>query len=186
MTTRKTERPDAALDDKQLEILRGRAASLAQEETEEQHDNRMSVLLFSLGEEWYCVNIDDVREIYNEYRITPVPCVPDFIQGVINIRGEIVSVTDLRTMLSLGGSAAASDTGEQPPVIVVADERTCTALLVDTIGDIVEVPTESVEPPLSLSDKSQAEYVSGQLYVGGNLVALVNLSKVLAPVGASE
>jgi purine-binding chemotaxis protein CheW len=185
VTPRSQSRPDAELTAAQLEILRGRAVSLAHEDVEEQHENRISVLLFSLGEEWYCVNIDDVREIYNEYRVAAIPCVPGFIQGVINIRGEIVSVTDLRVMLSLGGSARpASD--EQPPVIVVADQRTCTALLVDTIGDIVEVPADSIEPPLSLSDKSQAEFVSGQLYVGGNLVALVNLSKVLAPVGASE
>ena len=187
MTPRGAVRPDAELNDAQLEILRDRATSLAREETEEQLDDRLSVLLFSLGEEWYCVNIDDVREIYNEYRIAPIPCVPDFIPGVINIRGEIVSVTDLRVMLSLEGSARPASE-EQSPVIVVADERACTALLVDTIGDIVEVPAESIEPPLSLSlsDKSQAEFVSGQLYVGGDLVALVDLSKVLAPVGASE
>jgi purine-binding chemotaxis protein CheW len=178
-------RPDSALTDAQLEILRGRAASLAQEETEEQRDDRISVLLFSLGDESYCVDIGDVREIYNEYRVAPIPCVPDFIEGVINIRGEIVSVTDLRVMLSLGGGAR-PEALEQPPVIVVADERACTALLVDAIGDIVEVPADSVEPPLSLSDKTQAEFVSGQLYVGGNLVALVNLDKVLAPIGASE
>ena len=185
MTPRDSVRPDAQMDEKQLEILRSRAVSLAHEDVEEQHEDRVSVLLFSLGEEWYCVDIDDVREIYNEYRITPIPCVPDYINGVINIRGEIVSVTDLRTMLSLAGSSL-PEGDEQPPVIVVAGERSCTALQVDTIGDIVEVAAGSIEPPLSLSDKSQAEFVSGQLYVGGSLVALVNLSKVLAPVGASE
>jgi chemotaxis signal transduction protein len=71
-------------------------------------------------------------------------------------------------------------------VIVVADKSTCTALLVDEIGDIVEVSADAVEPALSLSDKAQAEFVSGQMYVGGNLVAIVNLGKVLAPVGASD
>jgi purine-binding chemotaxis protein CheW len=185
MTPRDGDRHDADLTDVQLEVLRDRAVSLAQEEAEEQHDDRVSVLLFSLGEEWYCVRIEDVREIYNEYRIAQIPCVPDFIRGVINIRGEIVSVTDLRSMLSLQ-PAARPESGDQSPVIVVADQSTCTALLVDEIGDIVEVSADAVEPPLSLSDKAQAEFVSGQMYVGGNLVAIVNLGKVLAPVGASE
>lgn len=185
MTPPDRARADSGLTDAQLEILRDRASSLAQEEMEEQRDDRISVLLFSLGEEWYCVGIDDVREIYNEYRVAPIPCVPDFIRGVINIRGEIVSVTDLAAMLGLS-STSSLESGEQSPVIVVADERSCTALLVDSIGDIIEVAADSVEPPLSLSDKSQAEFVSGQLYVGGNLVALVNLGKVLAPIGASE
>ena len=185
MTPAKRVRADSGLTESQLEILRDRAASLAQEEAQEDHDDRISVLLFSLGDEWYCVRIEDVREIYNEYRVAEIPCVPDFIRGVINIRGEIVSVTDLAVMLALP-PAVRPESGEQAPVIVVADERTCTALMVDSIGDIVEVPADSIEPPLSLSEKAQAEFVSGQLYVGGVLVALVNLGKVLAPVGASE
>lgn len=163
------------------EILRQRAESLALEQTEQADEQRSGILLFALGDEWYGVRIAQVREIYNEYVITPIPCVPDYINGVINIRGEIVSVTDMRAMMGLGRTEAVGGDG-QLPVIVVCDETVCTALVVDAIGDIAEVSAEAMESPLSISDRAQADFVAGTFYVAGRLVALVNLTRVLAPV----
>jgi purine-binding chemotaxis protein CheW len=172
------------IDDINHEILRQRADSLAVEQSVVSEESRESVLLFSLGEEWYGLRIGHVREIYNEYSITPVPCVPSHIAGVINIRGEIVSVTDIKAMMGMGESGAKLEAGdEQAPVIVVAEEPVCTALIVDAIGDIVEIATGSVEAPLSVADKVMPEYVSGEFYTEGRLVALVNTAKVLTPVG---
>jgi purine-binding chemotaxis protein CheW len=172
------------ISDMNADILRQRADSLAVEHSEATEESRESVLLFSLGEEWYGLRIGHVREIYNEYSITPVPCVPSHIAGVINIRGEIVSVTDIKAMMGMGASGAKLEPGEeQAPVIVVAEEPVCTALIVDSIGDIVEIATGSVEAPLSVADKVTPEYVSGEFYTGGRLVALVSTAKVLTPVG---
>jgi purine-binding chemotaxis protein CheW len=169
------------------DVLKSRAASLALEQSEEDDENLESVLLFSLGAETYGVRIPHVREIYNEYAITPIPCVPEHVAGVINIRGEIVSVTDLKAMMGMGASEMFVAQGdEQAPVIVVSEGEMCTALIVDAIGDIVDVPAESVEPPLSVADKVQSEYVSGGFYLGGRLVALVNTTKILTPIGASD
>lgn len=165
------------------EILRKRAESLAVEQVEAAEESRESVLLFSLGDEWYGVRIARVREIYNDYVVTPVPCVPDYIAGVINIRGEIVSVTDLKCMMGMGRSDVAIVGDEQAPVIVIADEGVCTALMVDAIGDIVEIAAGSVEPPLSLGDRAQSEYIAGGFYTGGRLVALVSTTRILTPIG---
>jgi len=163
------------------EILRQRADSLALEQSEQADEQRHGIMLFALGEEWYGIRIASVREIYNEYVVTPIPCVPDYINGVVNIRGEIVSVTDLRAMMGLGRTEASSADG-QLPVIVVCDETVCTALVVDAIGDIAEVAVDSIEPPLAVTDRAQADYIAGTFYVAGRLVALVNLTRVLAPI----
>lgn len=160
-------------------VLRERAESLALEQVQQVDEERVSILLFTLGEEWYGVRIHDVREIYNEYEVTPIPCVPDYVVGVINIRGEIVSVTDLRVMM---GMRAREASAQQQPVIVVADATVCTALAVDAIGDIVDVSPDFIDAPLTSTDRATADYVSGMVYSGGNLIALVNLSRVLAPV----
>jgi purine-binding chemotaxis protein CheW len=162
-------------------ILQRRADSLAVEQVEEADEHRAGILLFALGEEWYGVRVANVREIYNEYVVTSIPCVPDYISGVVNIRGEIVSVTDLRAMMGLGRTADGT-ADEHPPLIVVADDTVCTALEVDSIGDIAEVAAESIEPPLAILDRAQADYVSGTFYVAGRLVALVNLPRVLTPI----
>jgi purine-binding chemotaxis protein CheW len=165
----------------QEEVLQQRAESLALEQAERSDEQRSGILLFALGDEWYGVRIAQEREIYNEYVITPVPCVPDYINGVINIRGEIVSVTDMRAMMGLGRTEGVGAEG-QLPVIVVCDETVCTALVVDAIGDIAEVSVEAMEPPLAILDRAQADFVAGTFYVAGQLVALVNLTRVLAPI----
>jgi len=162
------------------EVLKRRADSLAQESIEEIVADLISVLLFRLGDEWYAVSVEDVREIYQEYVITPIPCVPDFVMGVVNIRGEIISVTDVARMMRLG--ALTADAG-QAPAIVVHNDGCTTAIMVDEIGDIVDIAREAIEPPLSTIDKSQAEFISGSIYIDGRLVGLVNKDRVLEPIG---
>ncbi len=165
------------------EVLSQRAASLAQEAVDENAGDRVALLLFRVGVEWYAVGVEDVREIYQEYEVTPVPCVPDFIQGVVNIRGEILSVTDLAKIMGLG---TAGVEGQQPPAIVVNNHDVATAMVVDEIGDIIELPQGGLEAPVSIIDRSQAEFVSGSVYVEGTLVGVVNVDRVLEPVGGSS
>lgn len=162
------------------DILRHRADSLATEQDEQAVEDMLSLLLFELGDETYAVAIDSVREIYNEYVVTPVPCIPPFILGVINIRGEIVSVTDVKQLLRLPAAVLSAES----PVIVVENERCTTALVVDVIGDIVDVPASAVEAPVATLDKSQTVFVSGSVYVGEGLVGLLDLEAVLTPIGA--
>jgi len=166
------------------EILRRRAASLAAEAVEESSEDRMPLLLFRLGEEWYAVKVADVREIYHEYAVTAIPCVPGFIRGVVNIRGEIISVTDVAALMGLEGNDESD--AEDASAIVIQNEEATTAMVVDEIGDIVEVPVYGVEPPLSIIDKAQAEYVAGSVYVDGRLIGLFNTVTILQPIDATN
>jgi purine-binding chemotaxis protein CheW len=148
------------------EILDRRAESLAQEAAEEHIAD---------------VKVEDVREIYQEYVITTIPCVPDFVLGVVNIRGEIISVTDVARLMRLG--ALTTDLAVAPAIVIKNDECT-TAIVVDEIGDIADVPRDGVEPPLSTIDKTQAEFIAGSLYVDHRLLGLINTDRVLEPVTA--
>jgi len=175
--------PGHHINDTAEEILRRRADSLALETLDEESADQLSLLLFRIGDEWYAVRVAEVREIYQEYEITPIPCVPDHIMGVVNIRGEILSVTDVARLMKLGSVDATGPV--QPPAIVVRNEECVTAMIVDEIGDITDVPVGSVEPPVSIIDRAQAEFVSGSVYVNDGLVGLLNTEKVLEPVGAA-
>jgi len=165
------------------EILRRRAESLASESETETQVDRLPLLLFRLADEWYAIRIDDVREIYNEYSVTPIPRVPDFILGVVNIRGEIVSVTDLAVLMHIPGRLDHATDMVQSSAIVAATEECVSALLVDEIGDIAEVAIDSIEPPLSTVDRGQADWVSGSVYMDGRLVGIIDLGKILIPIG---
>lgn len=171
----------AELSDLDARVLAERAESLAQEGVEEPPDEITSVMLFRLGEEWYAVRVEQVREIFSGYVITPVPCTADQILGVMSIRGDIISVTDIRRLLHLPGTGLDMEV----PVIVVYDGKCASALTVDEIGDILEVAQDDIQPPLAVLEKSQAEYITGSIYTNGTLVALVNLDRVLAPVGGT-
>lgn len=162
-----------------LQILQERAASLANESFDEEISDRLSLLLFRIGEEWYAVRVSDVREIFQEYELTTVPCVPDHILGVVNVRGEILSVTDPAKLMRLGSIAIE---GTLPPAIVICSGEVVTALVVDEIGDIAEIPADGTEPPVSTIDRVQAEYISGSACINNSMVGLISIDKILEPV----
>lgn len=165
------------------EVLRKRADSLAQSQDEESVLETRALLLFSLGEEWYAFPIEGVREIYNDYLVTRIPRTPEFILGVVNVRGEIISITDLGTMMRVPSRTQRDINSTLPSAIIVANDICVSAVVVDEIGDIVEVPNNAIEPALSTLEKSQAEFVAGSVYVDGRLIGIVNLDKVLEPIG---
>ncbi len=171
---------DARLRSQDVDILRKRAESLATEAEEYSAREMMSVLLFRLGDEWYGTDIEGVREILQEYTITPLPCVPRHILGVVNVRGEIVSVTDPAMLMGVAGNSAITP---EHPLILVQNGTAITALVVDEAGDIVEAERDSIEAPVATIGRQHAEYISGHIFDGGRLVGLLNLDRVLEPIG---
>lgn len=165
------------------EILRRRAESLALESLEEEISDQISLLLFRLSDEWYAVKVGDVREIFQEYEITTVPCVPDFILGVVSVRGEILSVMDPARLMHLG--SIEFDALVHPPAIVIQNGDVVTAMVVDEIGDIAEVANGSIEPPVSIIDRAQAEFIAGSVFVNEMMVGLLNVERATEPVSGS-
>lgn len=172
-----------ALSETSEEVLERRAVSLSLREADEETTDHLSLLLFRIGEEWYAVSVEAVREIFQEYEVTAIPCVPDFILGVVNVRGEILSVTDPARIMHIGEIAETD--GLKPPAIVIANDEVATALVVDEIGDITDVPNDSIEPPVSIIDRVQAEFIEGSVYVGGAMVGLLKVARILEPIGAT-
>jgi purine-binding chemotaxis protein CheW len=162
------------------EVLRRRADSLARETFDEEVTDQVSLLLFRIAEEWYAVSVGDVREIFQEYEITPVPCVPDHILGVVNVRGEILSITDPARLMRLGTVETGGPVS--PPAIVIATGEVATAMVVDEIGDIREVANEAIEPPVSIIDRAQAEFISGSAFVNDSMVGIISIERVLEPI----
>lgn len=186
MSTHELTAANVLMTSRANEILRQRAASLAQAPVDEDAGESTGLLRFRLGLEWYAVSISGVREIHNEYVVTRIPRVPDSVLGVINVRGEIVSVTDLATLIRVPSRSELDIDGQLPSAIIVANDECVSALVVDEIGDIIEVAHGAIEPPLSTLDKAQAEYMAGSVYVEGLLIGVVNIDKILEPIGESR
>jgi purine-binding chemotaxis protein CheW len=162
--------------------LQARAAALAIMTADDDAEDELSLLLFRIADEWYAVQTGDVREIFQDYQLTPMPCVPEFILGVVNVRGEILSVTDPARMMHLG-SVGGDGTGGLPAV-VISNDTVATALLVDEVGDIVAVANDAIEPPVSIIDRAQAEFIAGSVFVSERMVGLINVDRMLQPIGS--
>lgn len=164
------------------EVLRRRAEQLAVATDETEVEAGLSLLLFRITDEWYAVEAKDVREIFQDYVVTPVPCVPEYVLGVVNVRGEILSVTDPALMMGLG-SVGGGEPGTLPAV-VIASEDVATAIVVDEVGDITEVVVGDLEPPIGGIDRAQAEFVAGSVFVNERMVGLLNVARMLQPIGS--
>ncbi len=164
------------------EVLRRRADELAVASDETEATEGMSLLVFRIADEWYAVEASDVREIFQDYAVTPVPCLPEFILGVVNIRGEILSVTDPALMMGLG--SIGYEAAGALPAVVVEKDGIATALVVDEIGDIVEVAYGDLEPPVGGIDRIQAEFIAGSVFVNERMVGMLNTERVLQPIGS--
>jgi purine-binding chemotaxis protein CheW len=158
-------------------ILKERAEDLAKEVSLGVETDTRILMLFSLSDEWYAVDVASVREIKRRFDVTVVPGTPAYISGVINLRGEIISATELATLMGVDGEAEGS-------VMIICDLRELTTgLVVHEVADIVEVPMSAVEPPLATLERVKAEYTVGQVAVDDRLVTILDLDRLLAPIG---
>jgi len=107
-----------------------------------EQDNVYQLLTFDLGAERYGIDVNVVTSVRSTSKLTRVPGAPPFYRGVVNVRGQIVTVLDLRILLSLG-----MDTSEIPPeLIVVKYNKLELAILADHVSDVERIPVEVVEP----------------------------------------
>ncbi len=166
--------PVAAPDATAAALLRARARELAAPpQTEAPAGEQSDVLEFRLSEEVYGIETQFVREVCAPDAITTIPCTPAFVSGVINIRGQIVSVLDLRVFFELPPAAEAG--GGQ--VIVLASENMEFGILADVILGVRPIRLNTLQTSLATLTDKRREYVRGILT--GQMVVLDG-EKILA------
>jgi purine-binding chemotaxis protein CheW len=137
----------------------------------------LHIVGFQVGRETYGVPITSLHEIVRVPEITAVPDAPDYLEGVINLRGKIVSVMDLRKRF--GDKQAAVK--KQNRILVVEHSGKLAGLIVDSASEVLKIPTEDVEAPPSAFQEGGLNCVTGLGKVKGRLVVLLDMSKLLAP-----
>ena len=133
---------------------------------------------FELGEEEFGADVKSIKEISRMEETTQVPTAPSFVEGVINLRGTITPIIDLRKRLDLEEAEHDSDTR-----IVIAElEDQFTGMIVDTVTDVLEIPEEDIDPtPELVTTQVSEEYLKGVGKVGEDrLIVLLDLTKVLS------
>lgn len=135
-------------------------------------------LTFFLGNEEYAIEILKVQEIIGLMAITPVPRMPDYIRGVLNLRGKIVPVMNLRTRFGL----EEIDDTDETCIIVVQDGKYLMGVLVDKVSEVVDIETEEIEDVPSVGVADQSEYLAGLGKVRDSVKMIIEVQKVLFDV----
>lgn len=133
------------------------------------------LVCFRIGKETFGVDIFSVREIVRVQEITKVPGAPNFVMGVINLRGRIISVVDLGRQLG----QPPTEIGRNSRILVIQLDGVTLGFLVDAATAVMKVPGEAIEPPPEMMGDIRADYLDGVAKLEGRLVILLNLKKVL-------
>jgi purine-binding chemotaxis protein CheW len=130
---------------------------------------------FRIGRETFGLPIALVREIVRVPEITSVPNAPDYIEGVINLRGRIIPVVDLRKRF--GDMSGA--TSKKNRIVVVELENRLIGLLVHSASEVLRIPPSEIEAPQNVFQEGELSYITGVGKLKGRLVILLDLSRIL-------
>jgi purine-binding chemotaxis protein CheW len=133
-------------------------------------------LTFTLGQEEYGVEILKVQEIKGYSAITPIPNTPAHVRGVMNLRGMIIPVVDLRTKLGMAEAACTPFT----VIVVVRVFPRIMGLVVDAVSDVLNIPTGDIQGTPDFGAEVDAAYISGMAKAGDRLIVLLDIDRVLA------
>lgn len=137
-------------------------------------------LTFTLGEENFALEIIKVREVLDYTTITKVPRMPAFLRGVINLRGNVVPVIDLRLMLGMQAIQKTVDTCIVIVEIHIDGELTPIGALADSVKEVIDLDPNQIAPPPKLGIKLNNEFIKGMGKQGENFLIILDIDRVLS------
>jgi len=162
------------MSEEKKRILRERAKRLAQEPKDARtYEREMEVLEFLLGRERYAVETEYVREVYPMKELTVLPCTPDFLLGIVNIRGEILPVIDVKKFFDLPGKGITN----LNKVIVVRKDPMAIGILSDEVINTYAIPLSDLTPPPPILTGIKADFLKG---ITHQQLILIDIEKIIS------
>ncbi|SMC65624.1 chemotaxis protein CheW [Sporomusa malonica] len=137
--------------------------------------NEIQLVVFKLGREEYGVSILQVQEIKRMTEITRVPHSPDYIKGVMNLRGSVLPVIDLKKRLNLPQQDYTDDTR----IIIIKVEDITIGMIVDAVSEVTTIDQNNIEPPQAVVGGIAADYLSGVGKMEDRLLILLNADAII-------
>lgn len=139
-----------------------------------------SFLTFRLAEEYFAVNVSNVLHILEMQRITKVPHCPDYMMGVINLRGAVLAVIDSRKKFGLGEAEITQNSCILVLNLELNGETVNIGALVDSVHEVEDITPGQIKPPPSVGSKYKSEFIEGLYAQDDKFVMLVDMNKVLS------
>ena len=145
-----------------------------EELTKDKAYEELQMVVFNLGDEAFGVDIGQVREIIKMVDITRMPNAPEFVEGIINLRGQITTIMDLRKRLGM----KVTETNEQTRIIIVETSGSTLGMIVDSVSEVLRMSCKDIDPPSAAS--THAEYIQGVGKLEDRLLIILDLNKILS------
>lgn len=175
------EKPDVAtgLAARPVEAAaRPRRAEVGLGSLAETTEHEVQVVTFKLGREEYAIDILQVQEIVMMREITRMPKSASFIEGIVNLRGQMIPIIDMRRRFALTEAVHDSDT--RIIIVNIGDDREIVGMVVDGVREVIRLPDSAVSPPPPMIQGISAEYLTGIGQIGDRLLIMLDLGKVLS------
>ncbi|HTV65682.1 MAG TPA: chemotaxis protein CheW [Bryocella sp.] len=144
-------------------------------------NGRRQLCTFVLADLYFGVEVEQVREVIRYQEMTRIPLAPEVIAGLINLRGQIVTAIDLRRQLELEARPA----GQLPMNVIIRRDDGPVSLLVDEIGEVLEVEEESFENPPHTLERRRRDFLRGVYKLKDKLLLLLDIEKAISVAGAN-
>lgn len=151
---------------------------MTNDDTHSQYDELIQLVSFSLGNEEFGIEILKVQEINRMAELTKVPQAPHYVEGIINLRGKVIPVIDLRKKFDLDSKEWDKNTR-----IVVCDVGgRVIGMIVDAVEEVRRIPRSSMEPPPSIVTSASVNYISGVAKLENHLLIFLDISKIASEI----
>lgn len=140
--------------------------------------NSKQYVTFCLAEELFGVEVSRTREILSVISVTSVPQTPDYMLGVINLRGQVVPVIDMRLKLGLSAADETQDTCIIVVEVLVDGEPIVVGALADAVREVLEIKSDAIEPPPRLGTRLNTEFIKGMGKIGEEFLILLDIDKI--------
>ncbi|MDT8317920.1 MAG: chemotaxis protein CheW [bacterium] len=136
----------------------------------------LKFITFGLGREKFGIAIDKVKEIIADYEIVPLPRTPDFIEGIISLRGDIIPVVEMRARFDM----PPREDDEETRVIVLEMRDFAVGIQVDNVYEVLKLAEDAIEPPPRFMAGLKGDYIDGVAEAKGRLTIILNLDEIFS------
>jgi purine-binding chemotaxis protein CheW len=137
-------------------------------------------LTFRLENETFALDISKVREVLDFTTVTKVPQTPDFMLGVINLRGNVVPVVDMRLKFGMSRTETTVNTCIIIVEIELEGETTVLGALADSVQEVLELPPDQIEPPPKIGTRLKTQFIKGMGHHGAQFIIILEIDKVFS------
>ncbi|MBC3764975.1 chemotaxis protein CheW [Neptunicella marina] len=143
--------------------------------TADAKDEVLQWVTYCLGDETYGINVMQVQEVLRYTEIAPVPGAPDYVLGIINLRGNVVTVIDTRSRFGL----PSADVTDNSRIVIIESEQQVVGILVDSVAEVVYLRSSEISSAPNVGTEESAKFIQGVSNRDGELLILVDLNKLL-------